>query len=108
MATSQGRRVLARTKRRGARWRRNRRCQELTVVWSPRSSTGLDGNEIIDRKLNPVFTEKGVEQARRQAAVAAYDGFQAVWKLPTADAVEAAGRFMSYAKVSTILVRQAG
>jgi hypothetical protein len=69
---------------------------------------GLDGNEIIDRKLNPMFTEKAVEQAQRQAATAAYNGLQAVWELPIAEAVAAANRFMSYAKISTILVRQAG
>jgi hypothetical protein len=70
---------------------------------------GLDGNEIIDRKLkNPMFTEKGAEQAQRQAATAANNGLQAVWELPTAEAVTAASRFMLYANVSTILVRLGG
>jgi len=46
-----------------------------------RNVDGLDGNEIIDRKLNSVFTEKAVDQARRQAATAAYNGLQAVWEL---------------------------
>ncbi len=73
-----------------------------------RNVDGLDGNEIIDRKLNSVFTEKAVDQARRQAATAAYNGLQAVWELPTAEAVAAANRFMSYANVSTLIVRQAG
>jgi len=67
---------------------------------------GLAGNEIIDRKLNPVFTPKAVDQARRQAATAAYNGYQAVWELPTAEAVAAAKRFMDYAGISTIVVRQ--
>lgn len=37
---------------------------------------GLAGNEIIDRKLNRVFTPKAVGQARRQAATAAYNGYR--------------------------------
>ena len=69
---------------------------------------GLEGNEIIDRKLNPRFTEKAVDQARRQAATAAYHGLTPVWELPDEAAVSAANRFMSYAKISTIVVRQAG
>jgi hypothetical protein len=43
-----------------------------------------------------------------QTATAAYNGLQAVWELPTAEAVAAANRFMSYANVSTILVRLGG
>ncbi|GIE77713.1 hypothetical protein Aph02nite_36630 [Actinoplanes philippinensis] len=69
---------------------------------------GLEGNEIIDRKLNPRFTEKAVDQARRQAATAAYHGLTPVWELPDEAAMSAAIRFMSYAKISTIVVRQAG
>jgi hypothetical protein len=66
---------------------------------------GADGLEVIDRKLNPVFSSKAVDQARRQAGVAAYNGMQAVWELPTPAAVAAANRFMEYAGVSTIMVR---
>jgi hypothetical protein len=69
---------------------------------------GVDGGEIIDRKLSPMFTEKAIEQARRQAATAAYNGMQAVWELPTEEAVGAANRFMSYAQISNIAVRLAG
>ncbi|MBB2924067.1 hypothetical protein [Cellulomonas cellasea] len=69
---------------------------------------GVDGLEIIDRTTNPMVTPKAVEQARRQAAVAAYNGYQAVWELPTPQAVDAARRFMGHAKVSTIVVRLAG
>lgn len=68
---------------------------------------GVEGSEIIDRKLNPVFSSKAVAQARRQAGVAAYNGYQAVWELPTPQAVAAANRFMDYAGVSSIIVRQA-
>ena len=68
---------------------------------------GIDGNEVIDRKLNPMFTDKAVDQARRQAATAAHNGFQAVWEMPTPGAVAAANRFMDFAKVSTITVRLA-
>ncbi|WP_436698720.1 Kelch repeat-containing protein [Nocardioides sp. BYT-33-1] len=68
---------------------------------------GVRGSEIIDRKLNPVFSAKAVAQAQRQAAVAAYNGYQAVWELPTPQAVAAANRFMDYAKISTIVIRQA-
>jgi hypothetical protein len=59
--------------------------------------SGLDGNKIIDRKLNSVFTEKAVDLARRQAATAAYNGLQAMWELPTTEAVAAANWFKSYA-----------
>lgn len=69
---------------------------------------GLEGNEIIDRKLNPRFTEKAVDQARRQAATAAYHGLTPVWELPDEAAVSAANRLMPYAKISTIVVRQEG
>jgi hypothetical protein len=68
---------------------------------------GVDGNEIIDRKLNPRFSPKAVDQAQRQAATAAYNGLLAVWKLSTQDAVDAADRFMQYANTSTITVRLA-
>ena len=70
---------------------------------------GLDGLEIIDRKTNPMFTAKAVGQARRQAGVVAFNGYHAVWELPTAAAAAAAAnRFLDYAKVSTISVRIAG
>lgn len=68
---------------------------------------GINGSEAIDRKLNPVFSAKAVWQARRQAGVAAYNGFQAVWELSTPQSVSAANRFMDYAGISTLIVRQA-
>jgi hypothetical protein len=66
---------------------------------------GVDGNEIIDRKLNPRFTEKAVDLARRQAATAAYHGLTPVYEVPNEEALAAMNRFMKYAKVSTIVVR---
>jgi hypothetical protein len=47
---------------------------------------GVDGSEIIDRKLNPRFTEKMIDLARRQTATVAYHGLQPVWELPTQEA----------------------
>ena len=68
---------------------------------------GVDGNEIIDRKLNPRFSPKAVDQAQRQAATAAYNGLLALWKLSIQDAVDAVNRFMRYANIGTITVRLA-
>jgi len=45
---------------------------------------GVAGDELIDRKVNPVFSAKAADQARRQAAVAEHYGMQAVWELPDA------------------------
>ncbi|WP_158711610.1 ricin-type beta-trefoil lectin domain protein [Streptomyces xylophagus] len=66
---------------------------------------GVNGSEIIDRKLNPMFTEKSVDQARRQAATAAYHGLTAVYEVPDEAALAAMNRFMTFADVSTIVVR---
>ncbi|MFC5824753.1 RHS repeat-associated core domain-containing protein [Nonomuraea insulae] len=68
---------------------------------------GVQGNELIDRKLNPMFTTKAVDQARRQSAVAQHYGLQAVWELPTTQAVAAANRFMGANGITGILVRHA-
>ncbi|MBW8482523.1 LamG-like jellyroll fold domain-containing protein [Actinomadura parmotrematis] len=68
---------------------------------------GLQGDEIIDRKSNPMFTAKAVDQARRQAATAAYHGLRPVWELPTPAAIAAAGRFMASAGITTIELRMA-
>jgi hypothetical protein len=65
------------------------------------------GRELIDRKLNPFFSSKAAEQARRQVAVGNYYGLQVVWELPTAEAVAAAERFMKTFNISGITVRQA-
>ncbi len=66
---------------------------------------GLRGTELIDRKLNPFFSTKAVDQARRQIAVAQHYGLQAVWELPTPEAVSAANRFMQSNKITGITVR---
>jgi hypothetical protein len=68
---------------------------------------GVQGLEVIDRKLNPYFTAKAVGQATRQAAVARYYGLQAVWELPTPSAVNAANRFMRANNITGITVRLA-
>ena len=66
---------------------------------------GVSGTELIDRKLNPVFSAKAVDQARRQVAVAQHHGLQAVWELPSQRAVDAANRFMTANKIEGIVVR---
>jgi RHS repeat-associated protein len=66
---------------------------------------GVDGLELIDRKLNPFFNAKAVDQATRQAAVAQYYGLQTVWEFPTSDAVSAANRFMQTNNITGITVR---
>jgi len=66
---------------------------------------GARGSELIDRKMNPVFSAKAVDQAQRKAAVAQHHGLQAVWELPDAKAVEAANRFMKANKIVGITVR---
>jgi RHS repeat-associated protein len=66
---------------------------------------GVQGTELIDRKLNPVFSSKAIDQAQRQAAVAQHYGLNAVWEMKTAEAVEAANRFMRANKIEGITVR---
>jgi hypothetical protein len=66
---------------------------------------GVNGSEIIDRKLNPYFTDKAVDLARRQAATAAYHGLTPVYEVPNEVALAAMNRFMNFADVSTIVVR---
>jgi Pretoxin HINT domain len=68
---------------------------------------GVQGLEVIDRKLNPFFSAKAVDEAMRQSAVAQQYGLQAVWELPTQLAVDAANRFMRANSVTGILVRLA-
>lgn len=68
---------------------------------------GVRGLELIDRKLNPFFSPKAVNEAVRQAAVARYYGLQAVWELPTPTAVGAANRFMQSNGITGITVRLA-
>lgn len=68
---------------------------------------GVNGNEIIDRKVGLRFTDKMVDLARRQAGTAAYHGLQPVWEVPTAERAGVANRFLKFAKMSTIQVRVA-
>jgi len=68
---------------------------------------GVNGAELIDRKLNPVFSPKAADQATRQAAVAQHYGLKAVWELPTQKAVDAANRFLQSNSVNGISVRLA-
>jgi hypothetical protein len=68
---------------------------------------GLQGSELIDRKMNPFFSAKAVDEAIRQVAVARHYGLQAVWELPTQQAVDAANRFMRAYNISGIQVRLA-
>jgi RHS repeat-associated protein len=68
---------------------------------------GVTSTELIDRKLNPFFSQKAVDEATRQAAVAQHYGLQAVWELPTPKAVSAAERFLNVNSISGIVVRQA-
>jgi hypothetical protein len=67
----------------------------------------VSGYELIDRKTNPFFSAKAVDQARRQAAVARHYGLTAVWELPNQEAVDAASRFMKSNDVEGIVVRLA-
>jgi hypothetical protein len=66
---------------------------------------GVEGLRLIDRKLNPVFSAKAVDQATRQVAVARHHGLQVVWELPTPQALEAANRFLKTNNISGITVR---
>ncbi|MGQ0799431.1 MAG: RHS repeat-associated core domain-containing protein, partial [Pseudomarimonas sp.] len=66
---------------------------------------GVSETELIDRKLNPVFSAKAIDQARRQVAVAQHHGLQAVWELPSQRAVDAANRFMTTNEIDGITVR---
>jgi filamentous hemagglutinin len=66
---------------------------------------GAFGSELIDRKINPTFSPKAVNQAQRQAAVGAHHGLDVVWELPDEKAVKAANRFMEANKITGIKVR---
>jgi hypothetical protein len=66
---------------------------------------GVQGIELIDRKMNPVFSAKAVDQAVRQAAVAQHYHLTVVWEFPTQVAVEAANRFLKANNISNITVR---
>jgi hypothetical protein len=68
---------------------------------------GASGFELIDRKLNPFFSEKVIDQASRQLAVANHYGLRAVWELPTPQAIDAANRFLQANRISGIVVRLA-
>ncbi|MDX8031923.1 RHS repeat-associated core domain-containing protein [Lentzea sp. BCCO 10_0856] len=68
---------------------------------------GVSGNEVIDRKLNVVWSNKSADQATRQAATAAHYGLKAVWELPTAAAAGGATRFLADRGITGILVRVA-
>lgn len=70
---------------------------------------GVNGNEIIDRKFGviPFTSNSMIDQARRQAAVAAYHGLQAVYEVPNAHVAGEAARWLSDAGVTTIMVRVA-
>jgi hypothetical protein len=68
---------------------------------------GVQGMQAIDRKLNPYFSAKAVDEAARQTAVAQYYGLEAVWELPTQEAVDAANRFMQTKNITGITVRLA-
>jgi hypothetical protein len=66
---------------------------------------GVKGAELIDRKMNPFFSAKAVDQANRQAAVAKHYNLQVVWELPTQPAADAANRFLQSNKINGIAVR---
>ncbi len=68
---------------------------------------GVQGSELIDRKLNPVFSSKAVDQATRQSAVAQRYGLQAVWELPNQQALDAANRFLRSNNITGITTRLA-
>jgi RHS repeat-associated protein len=68
---------------------------------------GVRGFELIDRKLNPFFSAKAIDQATRQVAVARHYGLKVVWELPTQQAVEAANRFLSTNNIRGITLRVA-
>jgi hypothetical protein len=68
---------------------------------------GVNSYELIDRKKNPYFSPKAVDQAFRQAAVARHYGLTAVWELPTQEALDAANRFMRSNNIEGIVVRLA-
>ncbi|MEM9204019.1 MAG: hypothetical protein AAGC53_20455 [Actinomycetota bacterium] len=65
------------------------------------------GDTLIDRKLNPFFSAKAVDAARRQIAVADHFRMNVVWELPTPEAVSAAERFMQSSEISGITIRLA-
>lgn len=58
---------------------------------------GVDGNFVIDRKLNPYFSAKSIGQVLRQARVARYNGVRVRWELPSPAAKAAAKRLLAVA-----------
>ena len=68
---------------------------------------GVSGVDLIDRKLNPFFSAKAIDQATRQVAVARHYGLKVVWELPTQQAVDAATRFLSTNNIRGITLRVA-
>jgi len=68
---------------------------------------GGSGSELIDRKIDPVFSAKAVNQARRKSAVARHFSLTAVWETKTPSAVSAADRFMKTNEIEGIVVRLA-
>ena len=61
------------------------------------------GDEAIDRKLG--LTKFGQDEAERQAAVADYHGFQAVYELPSQKKVDEANKLLSGWGVTGIATR---
>lgn len=68
---------------------------------------GVRRNQLIDRKTNPAFSAKAVNEAQRQVEVASHYGLQVVWQLPTESAVAAANRFMTVNNITEITVELA-
>jgi RHS repeat-associated protein len=68
---------------------------------------GVSDSELIDRKMNPVFSAKAVDQARRQLAVANHFGLTPVWEMKSPAAVSAAERFMNANELQGFTVRLA-
>jgi len=54
----------------------------------------FSGIEVIDRKINPFFSRKYVDEARRQSLAAKRYGLKPVWELRDSNAVNAAKRFV--------------
>ncbi|MCB1051248.1 MAG: hypothetical protein KDC71_11670 [Acidobacteria bacterium] len=66
---------------------------------------GISSSELIDRKLNPVFSPKAVYQATRQAAVGKRYKIPVIWELPSQNAVYAANRFLTALNIPWIKTR---
>jgi hypothetical protein len=68
---------------------------------------GQAGSELIDRKngVLPWTSESMIDEARRQAGVASYNGFHVVWEVPNSAVMAQAQRWLSDASVTTINVR---